>query len=186
MNRKFRMTLGVLVFSIAASLARAEDPRFGVQVHGNIPTGDLKDTVDSKLGLGGGAHVTFDLGDGHLIRPRLDYTFFPETSLNSGAASVKNKVNDLSVGADYLYFLNGKTEGLYLTGGLSFNHWKVDKTSVGESFSSTSNKPGFAAGVGFNLNPSFGGEIRLISSKFESGSKTLTANAIQAGVTLRF
>lgn len=178
--------VAALAFAAAASLARAEDPRFGLQVHGNFPTGDLKDAVDSKLGVGGGAHVTFDLGDGHLIRPRIDYIFFPETTLNSGTASVKNKVNDLSAGADYLYFISGKPEGLYLTGGLSFNHWKVDVSGSLGNFSDSSNKVGFAAGVGFNFNASFGAEVRFTTSKYGSGSKDFSANALQAGVTLRF
>jgi hypothetical protein len=178
--------VAALAFALAASLARAEDPRFGVQVHGNIPIGDLKDAVDSKLGVGGGAHVTFDLGDGHLIRPRLDYIFFPEATFNSGSASVKNKVNDLSAGADYLYFLSGKPEGLYFTGGLSFNHWKVETTAAGVSLSDTSNKLGLAAGVGFHFNASFGAEVRFTTSKYGSGSKDFTANTLQACVTLRF
>lgn len=179
---KSRLVPTALAIALAASLARAEDPRFGVQAHGNVPTGDLKDAVDSKLGVGGGAHVTFDLGDGHMIRPRIDYTFFPEATVSA----IRNKVNDLSLGADYLYFISGKTEGLYLTGGLSFNHWKVDVTAAGISSSDTSNKPGFAAGLGYNFNASFGAEVRLITSKYASGTKDFTASAIQAGVTLRF
>ena len=174
-----------LAFIALATLGlglRAEDPRFGVQVHGNIPNGDLKDAVDNKLGVGGGAHVTFDLGQGHVIRPRIDYIFFPEATVSA----LKNKVNDLSVGADYLYFINGKVEGLYFTGGLSFNHWKADVSTPLGGFSDTSNKPGFALGAGYNFNTSFGAELRFLSSKYGSGGTDFTANALQAGVTLRF
>lgn len=181
MIRTTRLALALLVLG---GLAQAEDPRFGVQVHGNIPTGDLKDAVDSKLGVGGGAHVTFDLSGGHLIRPRIDYTFFPETTLNSGAATLKNKVNNLSAGADYLYFLEGKPEGLYFTGGLSYNHWKVEATALGQTYSDTSNKLGFAAGAGYNFNSTFGAEVRFTSTKF--GKDEGSANAVQFGVTLRF
>lgn len=182
MIRTSSLVLGLLALGLPAGVARAEDPRFGVQVHGNFPTGDLKDAVDSKLGVGGGAHVTFDLGDGHVIRPRLDYVFFPEATVSA----IKNKVNNLSAGADYLYFITGKPEGFYVTGGLSFNHWKADVTSHLGSSSDTSNKPGFAAGAGFNFNSSFGAEIRFTTSKYGSVSKDSNASALQAGVTLRF
>jgi hypothetical protein len=182
MSRKLRIASGLLALTLPVGLARAEDPRFGVQVHGNIPTGDLKTAVDSKLGVGGGAHATFDLGDGHMIRPRIDYTFFPEATVST----IRNKVNDLSLGADYLYFLEGKPTGVYLTGGLSLNHWKVDASSSLGSFSGSSNKLGVAAGAGFNFNRTFGAELRFITSKYGSGSTDVTANVIQAGVTLRF
>lgn len=184
MIRTPSLALALATLAVAGNSARAEDPRFGVQVHGNFPTGDLKDAVDSKLGIGGGAHVTFDLSQGHVIRPRIDYTFFPETTLNSGAAAIKNKVNNLSAGADYLYFIDGKPEGLYLTGGLAYNHWKVEATALGQTYSDTSNKLGFAAGAGFNFNASFGAELRFTSTKF--GKDEGTANALQLGVTLRF
>jgi opacity protein-like surface antigen len=186
MSLTTRLALGILAFAFPLGTARAEDPRFGVQVHGNLPSGDLKDAVDSKLGVGGGAHVTFDLGGGHVIRPRIDYTFFPETTLNSGTFTVKNKISTLGAGADYLYFIDGKPEGLYVTGGLAFHHWKADVTAGAATYSDSSNKAGFAAGVGFNFNASFGAELRFTSSRYGSNSKEFTANAIQAGVTLRF
>ncbi len=182
MLRTPRFALAALAMALSTGLAQAEDPRFGVQVHGNIPTGDLKDAVDSKLGLGGGAHVAFDLGRGHGIRPRLDYVFFPEATVSA----IKNKVNSLSVGADYLYFLAEKPEGVYLTAGLALHHWKVDATAAGVSVSDTSNKPGFSIGAGYNFNSSFGAEFRYLASKYGAGSKDIAANALQFGVTLRF
>lgn len=180
MIRTTRLALGALL--LAGTLAQAEEPRFGVQVHGNIPTGDLKDAVDSKLGVGGGAQVTFDLGDGHMLRPRLDYTFFPEATVKA----IRNKVNSLAIGADYQWFPAGRPEGLYVTGGLALHHWKAEGSVGGLSFSETSNKPGFAAGVGFNFNPSFGAELRAVSTKYGTGTKDATATLLQAGVTLRF
>jgi hypothetical protein len=186
MYRKSHLALGILAIALSATQTRAEDPRFGVQVHGSIPTGDLKDAVDTKLGLGGGAHVTFDLDDGHVIRPRLDYTLFPEATLTGSGAAVKSKINNLSAGADYLYFVDRKPEGLYFTGGLSFNHWKVDVNIAGISSSATSNKAGVAVGVGYNYNASFGAELRYTTSKYDSGNKSSSAGALQASVTLRF
>ncbi|MBI4912624.1 MAG: porin family protein [Acidobacteria bacterium] len=178
--RTTALTLAAL--GLASTQVRAEDPRFGVQASANIPNGDLKDAVDNKLGVGGGAHFTFDLGDGHMVRPRIDYIFFPEATISA----IRNKVNELSLGADYLYFLEGKPLGLYFTGGLSFNRWKADVTKAGVTSSDSSSKPGFALGAGYNFNASFGAEVRFTGSKYSVGSKDFSANALQAGVTLRF
>lgn len=174
-----------LTFTLVAVLgvsARAEEPRFGVQAHANLPNGDLNDAVDSKLGLGGGVHGTFDLGDGHVIRPRLDYTIYPEATVKA----IRSKFNDLAVGADYLYFLSGKPEGFYLTAGLGLHRWNVDRTAAGVTYTGTSSKPGFAAGAGFNFNSSVGVEARFITTKYSASGTDFTANTIQAGVTLRF
>lgn len=180
MSHPSRFALALLATLSVPALA--EDPRFGVQVHGSIPSGDLNDAVDGKLGVGGGVHGTFDLGYGHMIRPRLDYTLFPEATVKA----IKSKFNDLSLGADYLYFISGKPEGLYVTGGLALHRWTVDRTEAGLSYSGTSNKLGLAAGAGYAFNASFGAELRLLSTKYAAGGKDFTANAIQAGVTLRF
>jgi len=158
--------LALVLLAAAGVCARAEDPRFGVQVHGSIPSGDLNDAVDGKLGVGGGAHGTIDLGYGHMIRPRLDYTLFPEATVKA----IKSKFN----------------EGLYVTGGLALHRWTVDRTEAGLSYSGTSNKPGFAAGAGYAFNASFGAELRFLSTKYSASGKDFTANGIQAGVTLRF
>ena len=165
---------------LAAGLAlQAEAPRYGVQGLVNIPLGDLKTYVDSKPGPGFGVHGTFDLGDGHMLRPRLDYSVFPEASF----ASVKQTATSLSLGGDYLYFVAGKPEGLYLTGGLSAIRWSFE-TKVG-TFKSTSDttKFGLAGGVGYQWNATVGTEARFVHSRIASDFQ---ANALQVGVTVRF
>ncbi len=174
--------LAPVLLAALGVFARAEDPRFGVQLHGSIPSGDLNDAVDGKLGVGFGAHGTFDLGSGHMVRPRLDYTLFPEATVKA----IKSKFNDLSLGADYLYFIAGKPEGLYFTGGLALHRWTVDRTEAGVNYSGSSSKPGFAGGAGYAFNASFGAEVRFLSTKYAASGKDFSANAIQAGVTLRF
>ena len=188
----------LLRFALAAATAlsmnsgalHAEDPRFGIQAHGSFPIGDLKDKVDSKAGAGLGVHATLDLGQGHVIRPRADYTFFPEATFPMAT----NKIKNLSAGVDYLYFLNRKPEGLYLTTGLSFNHWNVDSSYAASggypagSSTFSSNKAGYAFGAGFNFNTTFGAELRYLTSRqirLGQGFDT-PASMLQAGVTLRF
>lgn len=171
--------LTTLTILAAALSLQAEAPRYGVQGLVNIPLGDLKTYVDSKPGPGIGVHGTFDLGDGHMLRPRLDYSLFPEASF----ATVKQTATSLSLGGDYLYFLAGKPEGLYFTGGLSAVRWSFE-TKIG-TFKSTSDttKFGVAAGVGYQWNATVGTEARFLRSRVSSGFQ---ADALQAAVTIRF
>jgi hypothetical protein len=140
---------------------------------------DLKTYVDSKPGPGIGVHVAFDLGDGHMWRPRLDYVAFPEASF----ASLHQTAKSFSAGADYLYFLSGKPEGFYLTVGASGTHWSFGtKVGSAESTSSTT-KPGVAAGAGYQWSALVGTEARVVHSRIASGFQ---ATMLQLGVTVHF
>jgi opacity protein-like surface antigen len=176
------LSLGTLaaLATVAFSL-QAEAPRYGVQGLVNIPLGDLKTYVDSKPGPGIGVHGTFDLGDGHMLRPRLDYSIFPEASF----ASVKQTASYLSLGGDYLYFIAGKPEGLYLTAGLGVGRWSLKKENdpVTGNTTSDTTKIGLAAGIGYQWNATVGTEARWMHSSLASSFK---ADALQAGVTIRF
>jgi len=170
----------ILILLVATSAAlQAEAPRYGVQGLVNIPLGDLKDFVDSKPGPGVGIHGTFDLSDGHMLRPRVDFSVFPEASF----ATVKQTATSLSLGGDYLYFIAGKPEGLYLTAGLAVVRWSFE-TKVGTAkTTSDTTKFGLAAGVGYQWNATVGTEGRFVHSSVAPGFK---ADALQAGVTIRF
>lgn len=169
-----------LLALLAATLSlQGEAPRYGVQGLVNIPLGDLKDFVDNKPGPGIGVHGTFDLGDGHMLRPRLDYSIYPEASF----ASVKQTASNLSLGGDYLYFIAGKPEGLYFTGGLSAVRWSFEHRDALSKVTSSTTKFGLAAGVGYQWNATVGTEGRFVHSRIDSGFQ---ADALQAGVTIRF
>lgn len=172
-----RIALAALL--AAGSGLMAQDARYGFQVTASIPQGDLKDLVDSKLGIGAGVHATYAF-DQHVIRPRVDYGFFPEADLSG----IKNKVTSLAFGADYLYFVDGKDNGVYFTGGLSAIRWNVDTTFPGQpSVSGNTTKLGVAAGVGFQWTKAFGTEVRYINSSLSSN---VSANTIAVGATFRF
>lgn len=173
-------SLTTLAILAAALSLQAETPRYGVQGLVNIPLGDLKEYVDSKPGPGFGIHGTFDLGDGHMLRPRLDYSLFPEASF----ATIKQTATSLSLGGDYLYFIAGKPEGLYLTAGLAAVRWSLQRKDAGISdTTNNTTKFGVAAGVGYQWNATVGTEARWLHSSLSSGFK---ADALQAGVTVRF
>jgi len=175
-------SLAALALLAAAALSlRAEAPRYGVQGLVNIPMGDLKDYVDSKPGPGVGIHGTFDLGDGHMLRPRLDYSVFPEASF----ATLKQTATSLGLGGDYLYFIAGKPEGLYLTGGMAAIRWSLEEKNdpiLGNTKRSTT-KLGLAAGVGYQWNATVGTEARYLHSRVASGFQ---ADSLQGCVTIRF
>lgn len=169
-----------LVASLAGALSlQAEAPRYGVQGLVNIPLADLRNYVDSKPGPGIGIHGTFDLGDGHMVRPRLDYTIYPEAAF----ATVKQTASHVSLGVDYLYFLAGRPERLYLTGGLAAMRWSFETNAPGLKTSGHTIKLGFAAGVGYQWNTTLGTEARIVHSSIASDFQ---ADALQVGVTVRF
>lgn len=172
-------SLSVLLTLATALSLQAEAPRYGVQGLVNIPLGDLKDYVDSKPGAGVGIHGTFDMGDGHMLRPRMDYGTFPEAAF----PTVKQTASYLDLGGDYLYFLAGKPEGFYFTGGLAAMRWSFE-TNVGSSKdTSATTKLGTAFGAGYQWNATVGTEARYIYSHITSDFK---ADAIQLGITIRF
>jgi len=158
---------------------QAQDVRFGVQASLNQPQSDLKDAVDSKLGFGVGAHALVDFGSGHALRPRVDYLWFPEYNPAPGTSL---KVNNLSAGADYLYFVEGKQEGIYFTGGLSVNRWKAEATAIGFSSSDTTTKLGIAAGLGYQFNKALGAEVRYQKGKADEAD----FDFIQVAASFRF
>lgn len=173
-------SLSTLALLAATALSlRAEAPRYGVQGLVNIPLGDLKTYVDSKPGPGIGVHGTFDLGNGHMVRPRLDYSVYPEASF----ASTKQTASYLSLGGDYLYFIAQKPEGLYLTGGVAIVRWSFEHKDPISKVSSDTTKAGLAFGVGYQWNATVGTEARWVHSQVASG---FTADALQAGITIRF
>ncbi len=169
------------------SLAAQEGPRFGVQVTLNQPQSDLKDAVDSKLGYGLGAHLAVDLNGGHMLRPRFDATWYPERKESDAFGSFSTKFSSMSLGMDYLYHFGGKSEGVYLTVGAAAAQWKVEWNATATGFFSDSGsekttKLALSAGLGYQFNKTFGGELRYVKGKAWEGN----VNSIQLGATFRF
>lgn len=171
----------------APALSAQEGPRFGLQAGLNLPQSDLKDAVDSKAGFNLGAQATFDLRGGHMLRPRLDYSWFPEYTESFAGDSIGTKVTRTSLGVDYLFFVNGSPRGFYVTAGIAAVQWKVevDLTLAGlgsGSDSQTTNKLGLAAGAGYQFTKAVGADLRYLKGKAWEGDLDM----IQAGVSFRF
>jgi hypothetical protein len=169
------------ILAVSSLGLHAEAPRYGVQGLVNVPLSDLKTYVDSNPGPGFGIHGTFDMSDGHMLRPRMDYILYPEASF----ATIKQSASFLSLGGDYLYFIAGKPEGLYLTAGAAVGRWSLQKKNDPVTGNTTSNTTKFAlaGGFGYQWNATVGTEARWMYSKVSNDFK---ANALQGGVTIRF
>ena len=173
-------SLSTLVLLTAAALsARAEPTRYGVQGLVNLPMGDLKPYVDNNLGIGIGVHGTFDLGDGRMFRPRLDYSLYQQASVNTN----KQSASCLGLGGDYLYFLSGQPEGYYLTAGLSAMRWSFQHQDPGTDLTNATTKLGAAAGLGYQWDNNLGTEVRWLHSPVSSRFR---ADCLQGAVTFRF
>lgn len=169
---RFVVVIAVELFLGSTATAWGQGARFGLQFSPNVPLGDLKDAVDSHVGVGVGAHVTFELASGSVLRPRLDYIYYPE------AYDVVTLTN-LSLGLDYLYFVGGSAEGLYLTVGVTGNCWTEKVSNDG---SSSTTKFGYAGGLGYNFSDTFGMELRYTNTKLPHAD----FSASQLGFIFRF
>jgi hypothetical protein len=173
-------SLSALAILAAAALSlRAEPPRYGVQGLVNIPLGDLRTYADSNLGVGIGVHGTFDLGEGHMLRPRLDYSLYQQASM----ATNRQSASCLGLGGDYLYFITGQPEGCYVTAGLSALRWTLQHQDPGTNLPNDTTKLGLAAGIGYQWDYSLGTEVRWLRS---SVTNRFSADSLQAAVTFRF
>ncbi len=173
-------SLSTLALMTAAALSlQAEPPRYGLQGLVNIPLGDLRTYLDNNLGIGLGVQGTFDLGNGHMLRPRLDYSLYQQAS----ASSVTPSASYFSLGGDYLYFIAGQPEGYYLTVGLAAMRWSFEHQNPGTNLANDTTKFGVAAGIGYQWDYNIGIEARWLHS---SVSDQFNADSLQAAVTFRF
>lgn len=182
--------LRVLVpLALAAAPLAAQDAHFGIQAGVNLPQSDLKDFIDNKPGFSLGANVVFDLGSGHVIRPRADYGFY-SASVNDpfGFGTDENKVKILSIGADYLYFPAQRMEGFYVTGGLGYQNTKVESSTPFGDVSESKGNIAWAVGAGWQITDLVGAELRYTSShpKYDGALEAFKADAINVGVTFKF
>ncbi len=171
--------LSLAILAATTLFLQAEDPRLGVQGLLNFPLGDLKTYVDSNPGIGIGVQATFDLGNGRMLRPRLDYCLFQQAAL----ASVKRTASYLSLGGDYLYFVAGKPEGIYFSAGLSAVRWSLQYQDSVTDLRNDTTRLGASAGIGYQWDYNIGTEARWQHSSVSSGFK---ADSLQAVVTYRF
>ncbi len=193
------MRHALLALFLAGSAAlSAGEARWGLQGTVSSSQGDLKD-LTSDAGFGAGVFVDFDLGHGHVLRPRFDYVYYPEkTSTETGVIngqstkfSVKWSTNNAAYGMDYLYYFEGRPMGGHLILGLDGSRYEIKATSSETAGSNTasdsfrgksSTKLGYVVGMGYDWPNHWGLNVRYTSVKIDDGN----FNAINAGLTYHF
>lgn len=190
--------------ALTAPALQAAGPTFGLQAGLALPSGDLKDTFDSVARINLGLHMNVDLGQGHVLRPRLERTAFgkSETTTNLvGSRRDERRAALTTFGADYLYHLEGQTSrGLYALAGAGLCSSKLTRevhiTSIlgtaDEAHTFNSTKPYFCFGAGYQFNKHWGTEVRMNFAKHHtSATATLpevsgNLNTLNVMATFRF
>lgn len=166
-----------LALLLVSTNLQGQDIKYGIHAGLNLPFGDLGSTLDRSLGYTFGAHANIYYGNGHELRPRVDYQTYRGGWHPEDGVFRKHDVDAWSIGADYVYYLEQRERGIYLTMGLNYNWWDV---SPGSSKSSL----GLGAGAGYRLNKYWAFEGRFTTSQFRSDSGQ--ANAFQAAAFFNF
>jgi hypothetical protein len=146
----------------------AEDVRFGLQGALAIPSADLSN--NGSLGIQGGGHAKWNIGEGHGLMPRAD--------LNIYTAHNGVNVTGLSLACDYTYHVERSASGFYLLAG-------VNEATYHTSFSNHSTNDtslGIDLGVGYDYDKHLGLQARYMTNSFNS----VTYGALNVGVSYTF
>jgi len=175
-----RLPAGVLATAaVSCAMAWGAETSFGLQAIVSQPLGELRTLTGDGMGFGIGAHLLVDLGGGRAVRPRLDYLSYP------GRVGYF-RMEQFSGGADYLYFREGKTShGTYLVAGagVASNNYQTFQPSFARAYTN----PYVALGAGYQLNGSWGIEVRYKSSRYtDQAGYASPVNALGLAATIRF
>jgi hypothetical protein len=168
-----------LVLAVPLAAQVTSRPTFGFAVQGNLPFGDLKTDTDKTLGVGLSFLAQWDLPRGHALRPRLDLNAFNVSTYEPSHSDYRESRDLSAVGAgvDYLYYLDGKPRGLYVTAGLGVTRWDLTYSTsdrIGSGFSSSYDSSkvttslNLAAGLGWQFTRVIGLEARLVQAPYKA------------------
>lgn len=178
MNSVFRwLGAAPLALMLAGSGLHAQDAEFGIQGGLQVPTGDMGTALDHNIGYIVGAHMGLYYGDGHELRPRVDYQSYSGGWHPVAGGFSKTDVSSWNLGADYIYYTEQRRKGLYLTMGLSYNFWDASPGGSKDGLA-------LAAGAGYRLNKQWSFEGRFTTGQFRSDNGQ--ANALQAVALFHF
>ena len=160
---RFGRSLVLGLLPLAALSLRAVEVDLGLQAYGALPLGTFGDSahLDRRPGLGLGLQVPIDLGEGHVLRPKLDFLTFRRNS-----DGFTYRTDSWVLMADYLYYLTGEKEGIYLLGGAGLHTTRRDFSWLlaGQPARGDGRTTGFAynVGLGYAISPSMGVELRFL------------------------
>lgn len=168
----------VAALSLVGVSATAQEIQFGVHGGLNAPLGDLDKALDGRPGFTLGGHMGLYFGNGHEVRPRVDFTYYDgDTPVDNGNITI----SAWGLGGDYLYYFETRPQGIYLTMGLGVQGWTVDPDNH-PSHSKTSLS--LAAGAGYRFSRNLSVEARFTTAQFQSTNGQ--ANALQVLASFRF
>lgn len=148
---------------LAASALHAQS--FGVQVGADAPLGDLKKDTSKDPKLTAGAFLFLDEYDGHVLKPRVDFTrSFEQTGYQEAGAGKGQalKVQTFSVGLDYNFYFSEKGgEGWYFLLGGQLNEARSTWSQTAQTLKANRLSGAFSAGLGCVVVPHVGFEVRF-------------------------
>ncbi len=170
----------VAALSLVGVSATAQEIQFGIHGGLNVPLGDLDKALDGRPGFTLGGHAGLYFGNGHEVRPRVDFTHY-DGGWTPVDGSGKATISAWGLGADYLYYTETRPQGIYLAMGLGVQGWTVNPDNY-PSRSKTSLS--LAAGAGYRFSRALSVEARFTTAQFQSTNGQ--ANALQAVASYRF
>ncbi len=176
-SRALLAALSLALVPLAAG--ESEAPVYGFQVGSVLTNGDLR-SLGAKSGPTAGFQAVVDLGGGHAIRPRADWTqlihdYFKSGLVFTGVDPTQVQtdgnfaIQSLSMGADYLYHLDAERKGLYVFAGAGLSRHRLkgsgDLHLNGDrvwtyAFHDAVYRPYAQVGVGYQLREHLSLEVR--------------------------
>jgi opacity protein-like surface antigen len=175
------------LFLLATASLGAADFTGGIQLGPAFPLGDMKTLTDSSVGGQLNLFGLWTIDGGHMIRARLDGTAASgkPKSIPSPAGpqtlngQVKIDASIGSLGADYLYYLNGSRDaGPYFGAGLAAGTAKLSLALAGNSNTTDFNSSTAVLGLygGYQFNSHWSAELTFRSARFKKTIGTTAGN----------
>ena len=177
----------MVYLACAAGLAVAQDtgPRIptdlsllsqksgaGIQAFLVLPQAGLRDAVNGRTGFEVGVHASVGLDGDAECRPRIDYTRLDAGAFSASSVSSTTTIQAISLGVDYLAFVNSSRSGFYGAFGASLAWWEVKNRFEPSSRLTTLM---VQAGPGFRFSDAFSVEADLEYGRFRSSVGTESA-----------
>jgi hypothetical protein len=203
MSRKLPLIL-VLALPLAIPLSAGDKVKAGFTFQINQPGGDLKADTNDKTGGGLSFILPVNLGGGHVLRPRFDVNVYRISDHGRYSDDYREEVDftAASLGVDYLFYVQRRYQGFYLSAGLNVTRWGLQYTTrdrhgsglhTTSDYERNSTNLGAALGVGYQFNRWFGLELRAVGADYKGqeglplGSQGVSVNEVdRKGGALQF
>lgn len=175
MNKMIRLMMSACTVFVGALNAQTPgtNSEFGFQLSSSLPENSLADWLAKKYGFGLGIHTRFDLGNGHALSPRLDYTTY--SSSRSGPIHLTPVTNTwyadtIALSIDYNYFINHTVKNtVYILAGIG-----VISVHLHGPFNGDPNRMtgiSLHGGVGYSMTRNLGMEVRYTHAPIDNQTK---------------